>query len=60
MLLQLFVRVLQSNLFSEKHFPTIDIHALLRSFPQSDKQEGRITYPSPSNSELVEIAGNCC
>jgi hypothetical protein len=40
--------------------PTVDCGELLRHFPQLDKQEGCITYPSHGNNKRVENAGKYC
>jgi len=37
------------------HMRTVDCGELLRYFPQLDKQEVRITYPSHGNSKRVEL-----
>jgi hypothetical protein len=42
------------------HMLTVDCGELLRYFPQLDKQEGWITYPSHENGKTGENAGNCC
>jgi len=42
------------------HMLTLDCGELLRYFPQLDKQEGWITYPSHGNSKTAKTAGNCC
>ena len=42
------------------HLPTVACGEQLRYFPQLDKQEGWITYPSNGNSNTVDTAGDCC
>jgi hypothetical protein len=48
--LQLLVSVLAINLSL-----AIGSHELPRLIPQADKEEGWITYPSPSNSKLSKL-----
>ena len=42
------------------HMPTVDCGELLWYFPQLDKQEAWINYPTHVNSNTVDTAGERC